>query len=146
MKIEIRIEEGCTEPKLVIVTDRVTDEINGMMKMLSGEQSPVIAGFCDDRVTVLNPDRIARIYASGGKVYAESEDGTYLLRQRLYEMEQRLAPRSFVRISNSEIIHLKMVRGFDLSFAGTIRVSLSSGTVTYVSRRYVAKIKQVLGI
>ena len=35
---------------------------------------------------------------------------------------------------------------FDLSFAGTICVSLSNGTVTYVSRRYVAKIKQLLGI
>ena len=51
-----------------------------------------------------------------------------------------------MRISNSEIVNLKKVRGFDLSFAGTICVSLSDGSVTYVSRRYVSKIKQVLGI
>ena len=48
--------------------------------------------------------------------------------------------------SENEIINLKKVRGFDLSFTGTICVSLSNGTVTYVSRRYVAKIKQLLGI
>ena len=48
--------------------------------------------------------------------------------------------------SENEIINLKKVRGFDLSFTGTICVSLSNGTVTYVSRRYVAKIKQFLGI
>ena len=35
---------------------------------------------------------------------------------------------------------------YDLSFAGTICVTLSNGTVTYVSRRFVAKIKQLLGI
>ena len=37
-------------------------------------------------------------------------------------------------------------QSFDLSFAGTICVALRDGTVTYVSRRYVSKIKQVLGI
>ena len=53
---------------------------------------------------------------------------------------------AFVRISNSEIINLKKVKSFDLSFAGTICVTLSNGQTTYVSRRYVSKIKQVLGM
>ena len=53
---------------------------------------------------------------------------------------------AFVRISNSEIINLKKVSGFDLSFVGTICVSLSNGTVTYASRRYVSKIKDLLGM
>ena len=49
-------------------------------------------------------------------------------------------------ISNGEIINIKKVKGFDLSFTGTICVSLSNGTVTYVSRRYVSKIRHLLGI
>ena len=76
----------------------------------------------------------------------KSARGTYTLRLRLYEMEERLDSRCFVRISNSDIIHLKKVRSFDLSLAGTIRITLSNGTGTYVSRRSVAKIKQLLGI
>ena len=146
MKIKIKIDESCTEPKIVIVTDRVTDQINEMVKKLSAEPSEVLAGFRDEQVTVLEPSEMDRVYASGGKVYAETKNGTYLLRLRLYEAEQRLGSSSFVRISNSEIINLKKVKGFDLSFAGTICVSLSNGTVTYVSRRYVAKIKQLLGL
>ena len=74
------------------------------------------------------------------------DSGEYTLRLRLYEMEQRLDSNFFVRISNSDIINLRKVKGFDLSFAGTICVTLSNGTVTYVSRRFVAKIKQLLGI
>lgn len=146
LKIEIKIDESCTEPKIVIVTDRVTDKINEIIKKLSVEPSEVLAGFRDEKVTVLEPNEIDRIYASGGKVYAETKNDAFLLRLRLYEAEQRLASASFVRISNSEIINLKKVRGFDLSFTGTICVSLSNGTVTYVSRRYVAKIKQLLGL
>ena len=101
MRIEIKIEEGCDEPKIVVVTKRVTDEINEIVKKLSGEQSQVIAGFRGEQVIVLEPNQIVRIYASNGKVYAEAENGTYFLRLRLYEMEQRLENQSFVRISNS---------------------------------------------
>lgn len=43
MKIEIKIDESCTEPKIVIVTDRVTDKINEIIKKLSVEPSEVLA-------------------------------------------------------------------------------------------------------
>lgn len=146
MKIEIKIDEDCAETKIIVVTNKVTEEVNEIVKRLSSEQTRMLAGFKDGQAPMLEPNQIDRVYASDGRVYAEAEGGTHLLRLRLYEAEQRLAGCSFVRISNGEIINLKKVRGFDLSFAGTICVSLSNGTVTYVSRRYVSKIKQLLGL
>ena len=146
MKIEVRIEEKCKEPKIVVMTDKMTYDINELVKRLSEEQPQVIAGFKDDTVEVLEPSDIYRVFATSGKVLAETSHGEYTLRLRLYEMEQRLDNRSFVRISNSDIINLKKVKSFDLSFAGTICIRLSNGTVTYVSRRSVAKIKQLLGL
>lgn len=146
MKIEIKIDEECTETRIVIVTSKVTEEVNEIVKRLSSEQPQMIAAFKDAQATMLELTQIYRVYASEGKVYAETENSTFLLRLRLYEAEQRLTKCSFVRISNSDIVNLKKVKGFDLSFVGTICVSLSNGTVTYVSRRYVAKIKQLLGL
>lgn len=146
MQIEIKIEENCIDPKIIIVTGTMTDEIDKIIKMLSNEQPQLIAGFKDDVVEVLEPSDIYRIFSESGKVLAETNHGEYTLRLRLYEMEQRLDSHSFMRISNSDIINLKKVQKFDLSFAGTICVTLSNGTVTYVSRRFVAKIKQLLGI
>ena len=69
-----------------------------------------------------------------------------MLRLRLYEVEERLKQHHFIRISNSEIINLKKVRSFDLSFTGTICVVLNDGSKTYASRRYVTRLKGVLGI
>lgn len=146
MQIEIKIDEGCKEPKIIVVTDKMTDEISAIIKKLSDEQPKMLAGFKNDTVEVLEPENINRIFASNGLVLAGTNHGEYVLRLRLYELEQRLDGNTFVRISNSEIINLKKVKGFDFSFAGTICVTLSDGTVTYVSRRYVARIKQVLGI
>ena len=87
-----------------------------------------------------------RIYAGNGKVYAVTDGEAYVLRLRLYEAEERLNPSQFVRISNSEIINIKKVKNFDLSFSGTIYVELANGTSTYVSRRYVPKVKKILGL
>ena len=105
----------------------------------------MLVGFCEDKADILEAAQIIRIYTESGKVYAQTNTTDYTIRLRLYELENRL-DKNFVRISNSEIINLKKVKGFDLSFTGTICVTLCNGFVTYVSRRYVSKIKQVLGI
>ena len=146
MQIEIKIDAHCAEPKFILVTSKMTAELQALVQSLGSEPAQVIAGFQEGHAAVLTPDTLYRVYASNGKVYAQTEQDTYTLRLRLYEMEQRLAGQSFVRISNAEIINLKKVKGFDLSFTGTICVTLANGTVTYVSRRYVSKIKHVLGL
>lgn len=146
MQVEIKIDNTCKEPRIIVVTDQLTDEIQALIRRLSEESPRILSGFRNDTLEVLDQSDIFRIYASGGKVYAVTAKGEYTLRLRLYELEERLEKDSFVRISNSEIINLKKVKNFDLSFTGTICVSLSDGSVTYVSRRYVNKIKQILGI
>ena len=97
MKIEIRIDKNCDEPKVIFVTDKVTDEINEIVTRLSDKPSQILAGFKDGQAAVLEPEQLYRIYASDGKVYAETGNGTYSLRLRLYEVEQRLTIRSFAR-------------------------------------------------
>ncbi len=146
MQIEVKIDTACSEPKIVIVTDKMTGEINEVLKKLSETAPHIIVGFHADTAQPLEQSQIYRVFASAGKVYAVTDEGEYQLRLRLYEVENRLDKSSFVRISNSEIINLRRVKGFDISLSGTICVHLTNGMVTYVSRRYVSRIKQVLGI
>lgn len=146
MQIEVKIDDSCTEPKIVIMTASMTEEINRIIQKLSEDTPQVISGSKDGRIEVLEQESLIRLYAASGKVFAVTEKGEYALRLRLYELEERLSPHQFVRISNSEIINLKKVLNFDLSFTGTIYVKLSNGTATYVSRRYVSKIKKILGV
>ena len=146
MEIEIKIDSTCNEPKVIILTDKMTEDVNDIIKKLSETPPKILTGFREDTVEILEQCEIFRAYASEGKVFAVTNDGIYTLRLRLYELEERLNSNKFVRISNSEIINLKKVKNFDLSFIGTICVTLLDGTVTYVSRRYVSKIKKVLGI
>lgn len=146
MQIEIKMDYNCKEMKVIVVTDQITDEVNALIQRLAEETPQFLVGFRGEALEILEQSDILRVYATNKKVIAVTEHGEYLLRLRLYELEERLGKRNFVRISNSEMINLKKVKGFDLNYTGTICVSLTDGTVTYVSRRYVKKIKQVLGI
>ena len=143
MQIEIKLDESCKEPKIIIHTDKMTEEVSQIVKLLSEEKPEVFAAIHENgEIILLEQTEIIRIYAENAK----TKDGSYRLKARLYELEERLNKKMFIRISNSEIINLKEVKKFDLSFSGTICVSMSDKTATYVSRRYVRKIKQVLGL
>lgn len=64
MQIEINVDESCKEPKVIVGTNRITAEINEIIKKLSDDQSKMIAGFKNDTVEVLEPDNICRIFAA----------------------------------------------------------------------------------
>lgn len=124
MQIEVKIDNSCTEPKVMILTASVTEEVKTLLNRLSEQSPQIMAGSRGDQVEVLKQAELIRVYASGGKVFAVTDKGEYTLRLRMYEVEERLSAQQFVRISNSEIISLKKVECFDLSFTGTICVKI----------------------
>ena len=152
MKVEVVLDAACTEPELTLRTAAVTGEVEQLLRRLS-EQPPLLCGERAGRLEVLDPAALVRVYAAAGRVYAAAgrvyavtEKGEHLLRMRLYEAEARLAGRRFVRISHSELVNLDWAESFDTRLSGTICVRLKNGEASYVSRRYVPAIKQILGI
>ncbi|MBD5114496.1 MAG: LytTR family transcriptional regulator [Ruminococcaceae bacterium] len=146
MNVEIKIDSSYIDPKIIIMTASITERVNNIIKRLSEDNPQIISGVKGDTVEILERSELIRIYADSGKTVAVTDKGEYIVRRRLYELEELLDNDLFVRISNSEIINLKKVNHFDMSFTGTICVKLSNGAMTYVSRRYVSKIKKILGL
>ena len=142
MKVKINIDPACAEPCVVIHAARMTQEIEALARRLS-EEPEAIAAQSERGMALLEPERIIRIYTAGQKVRAQTAEGVYTLKSRLYEMEERLSSRSFVRISASELVNTRMILGMDFSLTGTIRLTLKGNITTYVSRRQVSKIKKL---
>ncbi len=94
----------------------------------------------------LEEDAILRCYGEEKGVKVQTTQGVFDLRERLYELEAKLDRHTFVRISHSEIVNLRKITAMDLGLTGTIRITLAEETVCYVSRRYVKKIKEALGL
>ena len=145
MKIQIQLDSQCEEPEILIRTAAVTAEVRELVEKLSEKRSDSVIGYDADSAVLLEKSQIMRIYGASQKVYAQTPHGEFYLR-RLYELEQLLDEKTFVRISKSEIINLRFVKRLDLSITGTIGIQLKTGETAYVSRRYVNRIKSILGL
>ncbi|WP_298025094.1 LytTR family DNA-binding domain-containing protein [uncultured Dysosmobacter sp.] len=144
MEVELKIEPSLARTRVVVHAPARTAEVEELLALLTAE-SGVLLGFREGTAVPLPPESILRFYGEEKEVRVQTLDGTYTVRQRLYELEA-LLDRRFVRISHSEIVNLRQVTALDLSLTGTIRMTLTGGTVTYASRRYVKKIKEALGL
>lgn len=146
MKVNVVLEPERTDIQVTIHAPAATPEVEALAARLLVEGNGTVLGFRGAEATPLNLADILRFYGEDKEVRAQTAAGLYTVRQRLYELEERLAVLRFARISHSEIVNLRQVTALDLTLTGTIRITLSDGTVCWASRRYVKRIKEVLGL
>ena len=147
MKVELRIDPSLRRTQVVVHAPANTPEVQELVRRLSAEGAvATIRAFRGSEALILSLGDILRFFADGKGVSCQTAGGVYAVRQRLYELEEELEGTRFVRVSHSEIVDLNKVSALDLSITGTIKMTLEGNVTVYVSRRYVKKIKQVLGL
>lgn len=145
LKIDVTLDPALEELLVKVLSPGETEELQSLLRRL--EEPRRLTLFREGTAVPLDPGEVLRFYGEDKEVRAQALGGEiYTVRLRLYELEERLDRKAFVRVSHSEIVNWKRVTALDLSLSGTIRVTLEGGVATYVSRRYVKKIKEVLGI
>ncbi len=84
-------------------------------------------------------------FTDSNKVFTCIGSKKYLLKQRLYQVEECLGD-DFIRINQGCIINVNRVKKFDMSLVGTIKVILANGFEDYISRRQLKTVKRRFGI
>ncbi len=145
MNIKTEISSEYRETELHVCSFENNDEVKGIVRELHEIYDMKVPGV-DGRGNrcLLKPGEIISVYAEGQKVMALGADGVYTVSKKLYELENELGNRHFVRVSKSEIVNIRKIGKLDMSIAGTIRIIMRNGYETYVSRRNIAKIKERL--
>ena len=149
MKVGINIDRSVEEVEVLITAQEQSRTVNALYKHIvefDKKSLETLTAYKDDIAKIVNVTDVFRIYTGNQKVYIQTHQGEYAIRYRLYELEAALDKKQFLRISNSEIINVKKIRDIDLSLIGRICIRFEDNTQTYVSRRYIPKIKKSLGI
>lgn len=141
MEIEVQIHEQYTTPKVLVLTAQLTEEVTVLLKKLQDEKPSSLLGYQEDMVFILPLDEIYSIFAENKKVYVKTETEQYVLKTRLYEIEERFSGSSFLRVSGSEIVNMHHVKSMDMSIHGTVHLRFANGYSTFVSRRCIKNIK-----
>ena len=144
MKLLFDIQEKYREIEIHICSDQRSKEALGLRDLLEGLLFTKITVYRNQETKSISSYEIVRIYSENKKVYVRTKEDRFEVRDRLYVLEDILREKGFVRISNSEIVNISQIEKLDMSYAGTIKMYMKNGDETFVSRRYVSRIKEVL--
>lgn len=97
------------------------------------------------RTLLVEPREIEWIEADGNYVQLHLGRNSLLHRETLTAMDERLAPRGFVRVSRFALVNLEAVREWRPLFHGDSVLILKSGTEVNASRTYREEIERRLG-
>ena len=129
MQVDVKIDSTVDEMKILVIADKEGHTVDTFVDYIRDYERKQVT-----------------------KLMAYKGDTAYLInisdifRYRLYELEELLEKKTFLRISNSEIVNTNQILNIDLSIVGRICIRFPGNIQTYVSRRYVPKIKKSLGI
>ena len=143
----MNISESIKEPYAVINTDELTPEIAALAREIAafGNGRNVIIGNLDERMVIIEPEKIVLIRVEREKVYVVTEDETYRVGKRMYELLEVLG-KEFMQVSKSAAINLSYLESVEPSFNGIMLLHMKNGEKEYISRKYVPGLRKYLGI
>ncbi len=160
-----RFEQSLARARRHVALERV-DDLADRLRALLGEvplpagspnvppgESPVaVPGYLEriavdmrGKVKIIPVRQIDFIEASGPYAELHVGDRTYLVRERMQTLEERLDPAQFFRIHRSAIVRLGLVETLHRGAGGDYAVQLKTGARLKVSRSRFDDLAQLLG-
>jgi DNA-binding LytR/AlgR family response regulator len=115
------------------------------IKQTIDEYEISIKGMIKEDIYLLNLSSIQAFIIENSKVYALDDDKKYLIKYRLYQLEEFLPP-NFLKINQSCLVNIKKINHFSTSLTGSIKVILDNNYEDYISRRLLNKVKERIGL
>nr|WP_106784925.1 LytTR family DNA-binding domain-containing protein [Lysinibacillus timonensis] len=144
MKLFLNIDKTFKETTVTIESPSIDDHVIQLLDYIHGMDQLFLIGKKGDMQHILKPDEIHYFHTENEHVIAVTKSDSFILKEKLYELEKLLPPHKFIRLSKSVIANLHELSRFEASFNGTLCVYFKSGEKEYVSRTYVPVIKEAL--
>lgn len=146
IKINTNISNEFEETSITINAPELSEEIQNLIQYISNINtipSQIVASK-NNKIYFIDLEKVICFFSKDKYNYVRIKEGTYKIKYKLYELEEILKQKDFIRISNSCIININQVECFDTSILGTVLVKLKDNTQETVSKRNVAPIMKLL--
>ena len=143
--MDVRIEQIVKEDEeLVLIRCReVTDEVREIAAFVKSRQGS-LSGTMDAKRYEIAVADICYIESVDGKTFLYTSDGVFETASRLYELEELLKTKHFLRISKAMLVNLMKIQSIQPAFNGRFTAVLRTGEKIIISRSYVKALKAAL--
>jgi DNA-binding LytR/AlgR family response regulator len=149
MKINVDIDEKYQEVKVEVQSPDMNNEVTDIMNRLNGsgqKKDETVIGYKEESMVILKANKIVSFATSGNYVMANTDKDSFRVKEKLYYLEEKFEIHDFIRISKSALVSLHHIKSIDLHFSGSLIAKLDNGTDEIISRRFVPKVKEAIGI
>ena len=137
-----RIEKDI--PELIeIYCHAVSDEVREIIAFVRSRQGQ-ISGTLDERQYEISVTDIFYIETVDNRSFIYTKGKVYESKQKLYELEEMLKEKHFLRVSRSMILNLMKISSIKPAMNGRFTAVLRSGEQIIISRKYVPELKKAL--
>ena len=145
MKITI-LDPSVVEEDEIIVKCRFLDEdITLLLNQLKNGSSKMNF-YRDNKIVLVDKKEILFFESVDDKVFAYTLEDVFETKLKLYELEQILPAKNFFRANKAVIVNLNKIKSLSPAFGGRFEAVLKNGYKVIISRSYVPKLKEVLGL
>ncbi len=99
-----------------------------------------------DKFFLINPTDVLYFESVDDRTFLYTADNVYEVKHRLYELEEILSDRDFIRISKSQIVNINCIKSLAPELNRSITATLINGEILNISRRYAKALKTLLKI
>ncbi len=145
MQIRLLTDPESMETEITIRCRQADGEVMRLMATLRAMDRK-LTGERGGSLYLLNPQEIFYVDTVDKKTFLYAEKEVYETPLRLYEIEDRLSTREFVRISKSALVNFSRVQSIRPEYNGRLLLTLQNGEAMIASRQYAAEIKKLLEV
>jgi len=120
-----------------------SDEVREIVAFVNSRRGK-LTGTLDDMRYEIPVTNIFYIEAVDNKVFIYTDGNVYEAKQKLYELEEILKEKHFLRISKSMLLNLMKVTSIKPGLNGRFIAVLNSDEKVIISRKYVPQLKEAL--
>lgn len=138
MKVRIETDAAIPEDEIIIKCNSITEEILKLQNIINSESASQkqLVFYRNEKDFYLPLNKILFFETDNGCVNAHTEKEMYLVKYKLYELEEIL-PGSFARVSKSTILNTNAVYSITRNITSSSIVEFeNSHKQVYVSRNY----------
>ncbi|MBQ5764493.1 MAG: LytTR family transcriptional regulator [Ruminococcus sp.] len=128
---------------LEIRCHEISDEVREIVAFVKSRQGQ-LTGTADDRMYEIAVSDIFYIESVDNKTFIYCKSREYETKQKLYELEEILREKHFLRVSKSVLLNLMKVSSIKPALNSRFTAVLFSGEQVIISRKYVPELKKAL--
>ena len=132
------------KPELLeIQCHSVSEEVREIVAFVKSRQGQ-LTGIADERQYEISISDIFYIESVDNKAFIYTKSKVYETRQKLYELEEMLSKKHFLRVSKSTLLNLMKVSAIKPALNSRFTAVLFSGEQVVITRKYVPALKKAL--